>query len=160
MLVICTGCNQEYNCPTRKFNFAVKNGRNLYCSNNCYHNHKKKLHSILTECKNCGKEIWKQNSAVSNSKTGNLYCSRSCAASTNNTLFKKWKNHPSYKNGIGGYRGLMFSSVDNPKCEECGYNNILALEVHHKDRDRTNNELDNLQILCCNCHTIKHKLNL
>ena len=43
------------------------------------------------------------------------------------------------------------------KCEECNFDNPLALEVHHKDRNRKNNNLDNLQLLCCNCHTIKHK---
>jgi len=42
------------------------------------------------------------------------------------------------------------------KCEIC-YNeswldNPIVLEVHHIDGDRTNNEYDNLQLLCCNCH--------
>ena len=27
-------------------------------------------------------------------------------------------------------------------------------EVHHVDGDRTNNEVDNLQLLCCNCHAL------
>ena len=29
---------------------------------------------------------------------------------------------------------------------------ILALQLHHKDGDNTNNELDNLTYLCPNCH--------
>jgi hypothetical protein len=28
------------------------------------------------------------------------------------------------------------------------------LEVHHIDRDRTNNDIENLIILCCNHHRI------
>ena len=28
-------------------------------------------------------------------------------------------------------------------------------EVHHKDNNRENNELDNLQVLCKPCHNIK-----
>ena len=41
-------------------------------------------------------------------------------------------------------------------CEICKnstwLNNLIPLEVHHIDGDRTNNELNNLQLLCCNCH--------
>jgi hypothetical protein len=29
----------------------------------------------------------------------------------------------------------------------------INLEVHHKDGDRTNNSLENLQLLCPNCHS-------
>lgn len=42
------------------------------------------------------------------------------------------------------------------KCELCSKKSWLKrpipLEVHHKDGDRTNNEYDNLQLLCPNCH--------
>ena len=45
------------------------------------------------------------------------------------------------------------------RCSECGCNGewrgkILALQLHHKDGDTTNNELDNLTFLCPNCHAI------
>ena len=44
------------------------------------------------------------------------------------------------------------------KCETCSLtewqNSDIPLEVHHKDGDRTNNELENLQLLCCNCHSL------
>lgn len=42
------------------------------------------------------------------------------------------------------------------KCELCSkewwLDNPIVLEVHHIDGNRTNNEYDNLQLLCCNCH--------
>ncbi len=42
-------------------------------------------------------------------------------------------------------------------CEICKNTNWLSipimLEVHHIDGNRTNNEYDNLQLLCCNCHS-------
>lgn len=42
------------------------------------------------------------------------------------------------------------------RCECCGNSEWLgepiALEVHHLDGDHLNNELDNLQLLCPNCH--------
>jgi hypothetical protein len=44
------------------------------------------------------------------------------------------------------------------KCEECGLekwnNQPIPLEIHHLDGDHLNNTLDNLQILCCNCHAL------
>lgn len=43
------------------------------------------------------------------------------------------------------------------KCENCGLETWLeqpiTLEVHHKDGEHLNNELDNLQLLCPNCHS-------
>lgn len=46
----------------------------------------------------------------------------------------------------------------NDTCESCGNNkwmdSPIPLEVHHVDGDRTNNDLDNLQLLCCNCHAL------
>jgi len=39
-------------------------------------------------------------------------------------------------------------------CELCGQQkNVL---IHHKDRNRNNNSLQNLQILCASCHAIEH----
>lgn len=41
-------------------------------------------------------------------------------------------------------------------CECCGLSqwegNPIPLEVHHKDEDSLNNELENVQLLCRNCH--------
>jgi predicted HNH restriction endonuclease len=46
------------------------------------------------------------------------------------------------------------------KCSECGWdkintkNNKSPLEVHHKDGDYKNNKIENLQVLCPNCHSL------
>lgn len=44
------------------------------------------------------------------------------------------------------------------KCEDCGLykwkNEPIPLQVHHKDGDYMNSELDNLQLLCPNCHAL------
>lgn len=41
-------------------------------------------------------------------------------------------------------------------CEVCGLDSWMGdkipLEVHHEDGDKSNNERENLTVLCCNCH--------
>lgn len=43
-------------------------------------------------------------------------------------------------------------------CELCNnsqwLDELIVLELHHKDSDNTNNEKDNLQLLCPNCHSL------
>ena len=58
--------------------------------------------------------------------------------------------------GTVSYRDLVLTGKD--KCAICGFYALqAALEVHHKDFDRSHNEVDNLEILCANCHTVLHK---
>ena len=44
------------------------------------------------------------------------------------------------------------------RCEKCGREEWegekIPLHIHHKDGDHYNNELDNLQLLCLNCHAL------
>lgn len=45
------------------------------------------------------------------------------------------------------------------KCEKCGRNAAQsgrAIEVHHRDKDRRNNDLSNLSPLCNGCHNQEH----
>ena len=44
------------------------------------------------------------------------------------------------------------------KCESCTYNKHGILQIHHKDRNRENNNSDNLELICPNCHYEKHFL--
>lgn len=54
---------------------------------------------------------------------------------------------------------LIRDGIKEDKCEICGvsiWQGVkLPLELHHKDGDHFNNNLDNLQILCPNCHSIQ-----
>ena len=54
-------------------------------------------------------------------------------------------------------RRLVDEGYKEMKCEICGITNWLgnplSLQLHHKDGNRENNSLDNLQILCPNCHS-------
>lgn len=50
------------------------------------------------------------------------------------------------------------SFIRGHRCEQCGEKKWLEqpipLEVHHEDGDSMNNEMDNLKLLCPNCHAL------
>ena len=54
---------------------------------------------------------------------------------------------------------LIRDGIKEEKCELCGVSMWqgckLPLELHHKDGDHFNNDFNNLQILCPNCHSIQ-----
>lgn len=51
---------------------------------------------------------------------------------------------------------ILAEGIKEHRCECCGLTTWLGqpipLEVHHKDGDRSHNELDNFELLCPNCH--------
>ena len=51
---------------------------------------------------------------------------------------------------------LIEEGYKEARCEECKLREWngkpIPLELHHIDGNRFNNEFDNVQILCCNCH--------
>lgn len=58
----------------------------------------------------------------------------------------------------GGVLKAELIKLREHKCESCGLttwqNQPIPLEAHHIDGDKTNNTLENLQLLCPNCHTL------
>jgi len=68
---------------------------------------------------------------------------------------KQLKDWSSYTKAANLKKHLVF--LRGNKCELCGneiwLNKPIKLEIHHKDGDRTNNNLDNLMLLCPNCHS-------
>lgn len=91
--VNCVVCNKEYEIELKRYNAKIKENSAFYCSSEC-RSHKG---SVLCYCATCGKEIWRTKSQYARSKTGNVYCNRSCATIKNNTLFKTGENHPNYR---------------------------------------------------------------
>ena len=58
-------------------------------------------------------------------------------------------------------RKLIESGLKEEKCECCGLTEWMGkkipLELHHKNMNHNDNTLENLQILCSNCHSLAHE---
>lgn len=65
--------------------------------------------------------------------------------------------NPHYKGKA--YRNKALA-VKKRMCEKCGrtkFDVLTKLHVHHKDRNRLNNNIKNLKLLCSKCHLKLHK---
>lgn len=53
---------------------------------------------------------------------------------------------------------LLREKIFEYKCYNCQQttwlNELIPLELHHKDGDNSNNQLENLELLYCNCHAL------
>ena len=76
------------------------------------------------------------------------YCSNKCKYKSFSRRMSG-KNHPLYKDGRKYYRKLALNKFPF-KCSVCG--SIKKLHVHHKDKNRLNNNINNLQVVCVKCH--------
>lgn len=129
-----------------------------FCNSSCsasYLNTKTKKKDRHKFCLNCGKEI----------PFTNKYCSSKCQSDFQyKTYIERWKN--GLESGVKGMYAIspylkryLIEKYDG-KCSQCGWNEInpytnkVPLEVHHKDGDYTNNDENNLDLLCPNCHSL------
>jgi hypothetical protein len=122
-----------------------KSNNHSYCSLACYGKACRKEKPCIV----CGKPIL----ASANKKT----CSRACANKnrtgiqyTGRALKDKVKTQRILKGRLIALRGAQ--------CERCNFSIVQVLQVHHTDKNRSNNALENLQILCPNCHASEHYL--
>lgn len=138
--IVCKVCNKAiYRRPCE-----IKKG-NVFCSIKC--------HGIFLRievpCVVCGKILLKGE----NKKT----CSRACAnihragiKYIGAQLHSKVSNYRFLKQRLVELRGSL--------CERCNFSVLDILQVHHKDRNRNNNDVHNLELLCPNCHFSEHYL--
>lgn len=141
MLVNCDQCGKEVN----KKPYQVKTYKNLFCSRECRNTFQTK--NVITECACCGKTITKKQFEINSSKTGRVFCSKSCSAKVSNE---------ERSSGTYVYRDRAFRYKAH-RCETCGYGEVKEiLVVHHIDRNRDNGDISNLQILCPTCHMVEH----
>jgi hypothetical protein len=121
-----------------------KLGGRAFCSQGCYGiTCRKELPCLV-----CGKLIL----AGANKKT----CSRSCANVHRKGIQYKI-NSPRDKAKSQATLKARLLEIRDKKCERCEYDdNHRILQIHHRDRNRSNNTFDNLELICPNCHCEEH----
>ena len=127
----CELCGKEFE------HYTWDNQR--FCSKECGNNNKK----VKVNCDICGKELLKPKSLVE--RNDKNYCSREC-------YNKRSANVKKLKRSTEHYQTLL----TNGKCVGCGEDKYYLLQLHHIDSDPTNNSMDNLEIVCANCHIKRH----
>lgn len=159
----CLTCNEEF--------VSRKGDKRKFCSKSCsatFTNvtspkkkkkpiHSDDVHNHVIElnmnpgrtCAHCGK-------ATTTSK--NAYCSHSCSAAS-----RKTRNFDKVEQGISlssrTCKNYLIYKHGN-KCMECGWGEVhsvtgkVPVELEHMDGNSDNNSLDNLKLLCPNCHSL------
>ena len=67
--------------------------------------------------------------------------------------------HPTYQTYRLKIRMIQEGLLED-KCEKCGWHekpygaNLTPCELHHKDGDYSNHKIENLELICPNCHSL------
>lgn len=107
-------------------------------------------------CLMCGKNLFTHQ---------DKFCSSECNIKHKlEEYIKKWKSGDvtglSGEYGISGYIKRYMFKKHNNSCQICGWNEVnpytnkIPLEIHHVDGNYLNNNEENLQLLCPNCHAL------
>ena len=105
------------------------------------------------DCQVCGKQT----------KPGRKYCSQGCSGASNKFDIDAWlQGKVSGATVMGCSPAIKRWLLEQcgHKCPKCGWGEIhpitgkVPLEVNHIDGDSTNNNPNNLEVLCPNCHSL------
>ncbi len=156
--VTCSNCHLDF----EKNAHDAKRSVNHFCSRSCaavYNNRKfpkRKPSEPLGACKVCNAQV-KQKSAN--------YCSIKCQQLD---LYQEWvrrwlageETGVTSHGGTSGYIKRYLIDTRGNKCEECGWcetnpvTGKVPIQLEHIDGDFENNHIDNLKLLCPNCHSL------
>ena|SRR3989344_609467 len=148
-MVVCNRCDKPF---YAKPSWLAK-GNGKFCSLECYRSTARKGRNI--PCDTCGSVTYRQSSGIAKSKSGKFFCSKSCQTRWRNQLYVG-EQHKNFINGGSTYRAVIKRSNVPKVCGLCRSNDLRVLAVHHIDKNRKNNKLENLAWLCHNCHYLVH----
>ena len=142
--------------PQRKSRLKHANGtlKGQFCSTKCVALHKNALEfpekQFTVNCGMCSKAIRRSGFQLRKSRTGVFFCSVECK--------HEWQreNPPHWVNGNASYRRRALKYY-GAVCQICGYDEHPgAIVAHHLNENREDNRLENLRVLCKNCHALVH----
>lgn len=144
----CKGCGNVF--------FSPKHADRKYCKIDCSKISHQEV-SVSVTCDFCGKVTIKNPSSMKKSKSGYRFCDRACKDEGQRLGSNLQKMRPKhYSDGRHSYREIA-KRGSILECNRCKWKEVPGvLKVHHRDRNRDNNTIENLEILCPNCHDIEH----
>lgn len=134
--------------------FWIKNGGGKYCSRACHYIGLKTGKTV--PCFICKKATYKSIKGLLRSKSKKYFCNKSCQTIWRNSMVYTGENHPNWRGGESTYKYILLRTKILQICRECGTKDKRVLAVHHLDRNRKNNKVENLIWLCHNCHHLTH----
>lgn len=146
----CEACSKEFYVP--QYRIVTAKFCSLFCQN------VKQYQRTVFVCKVCGDQF-----SDSPSRKDRIYCSQDCK--TKDSIGEKERRKRIRilrvkKLGHNSSRAMRrwIWEFKEKKCEICDYSEkVYCLDIHHLDKNPTNNKVENLVVLCCMCHRKLHK---
>ena len=133
----------------------LRKGWGKYCSRECQYEGRKS--GTFVKCFICHQEAYKTRKELRVSKSKNYFCTKRCQTIWRNSIVYVGESHWNWRGGAAvEYRTRLIGSEVKQYCRVCGTKDKRILCVHHLDKNRKNNELENLTWLCHNCHYLVH----
>lgn len=89
---VCNGCDIEHEVTKKTFVLSINRQKKAnieypqkFCTSSCFKNYTSRSKTKSFECKTCSELVFKTPSELQKSKSGNVFCSSSCAATFNNS---------------------------------------------------------------------------
>lgn len=154
----CLNCNTEFEALLRE----VKRGNGKFCCRSCSSKYAARQRAeakpLNCECAYCGKKFYRNPTKKRASKSGLYFCCREHKDLAQRLEAGITEIQPDHygSESSRSYRKKAFRILPS-RCNRCGYSEVPeVLQVHHIDRDRSNNQVENLEILCPTCHEVEH----
>jgi len=142
---ICKMCGKSFEVRT----CYTKRGQGIFCSTSCGTRYRN-----ITD-----NPSWKPEVRAKISKN------HADVSGVNGPMYgRKGPDAPGWIDGRNSYSGdlwrrIAFANMSNRNCEICGdeIKESRRMHIHHIDKDRNNNDLNNLMLVCVKCHnTVMH----
>lgn len=148
-ITTCKQCNKEFK--------SLKKDERVFCSKKCFYEFKTiRVYNEINHCINCDKII----------SNKNTYCNYNCQKEyEHKQIFKKIESNSfllDNKTTEAKWIKKYLISIKGNKCEKCGWCEVhpitgnIPIEMNHIDGDSDNNNLNNVELLCPNCHSLTH----
>ena len=111
---------------------------------------------VDVKCFHCGKEFQKKQSSLKLARHGYHFCSRTCKEAAQSLTGNCADIRPDHFGNGHAYRNSLTKEMREQGCVDCGEKRPYRLVIHHKDGDRTNNSIPNLEVVCFSDHGIRH----